>query len=135
MPYLVEYTLDESLPEGEEVIDRQGAKGLRRSAAGILDKDGMFCNTQPVGSAVIQPAVKQLIRSRNATTAALYGENKIAADMQPATGTLLWPVPDYKYVRAGGWAFPTRGADLCADYGARSAPWTTPPLWWRDTTL
>lgn len=118
VPYLVEYTLDESLPEGQEVLDRQGANGLREiSGWEFLDQDGKTLRTEAVGSAVIQPAVKQLMRGNTSHIAALYGESALAEDMPLSTGTLLWPVPDYKYVSRWMSVY-HKGADICADYGS-----------------
>lgn len=118
VPYLVEYTLDESLPKGQEVLDRQGANGLREiSGWEFLDQDGKTLRTEAVGSAVIQPAVKQLMRGNTSHIAALYGESALAEDMSLSTGTLLWPVPEYKYVSRWMSVY-HKGADICADHGS-----------------
>ena len=118
-----DYVLDESLAEGEYVIDREAVPGTDEvSGWSFYDASGLLVDRQQVSRVSLQAPVQGVVRY-NGERAAIEGKvtaHGIERGLLPGiedVGTLIWPVPDYTYVSRWMSEY-HKGSDLIAPKGA-----------------
>lgn len=119
-----EYEQDESLADGQYVIERRAADGLDEvSGWAFYDEQNVLTDYQEVDRITLQAPVKGIVRYngdlnlvKNAVESSETGQQN-AVDSETSV-SLIWPVPGYTYVSR--WmSYYHKGADVIASSGSQ----------------
>ena len=122
-----EYEKDETLADGQYVIERSAANGLDEvSGWAFYDEQGLLVDYQEVDRITLQTPVKGIVRYNGALNLVQSAVESSEAGQQNAVDSetsvsLIWPVPGYTYVsrwmssyHKGSDVIAPKGTEVCA---------------------
>ena len=108
VPYETITTESDEYDWGTTKTITQGSNGLKEVVADVTYENGV-----EIGREILQETMLQEVVNEEVVKGTRLKDGSVAAT---ATGTIMWPVPNYRYVSR--WMSSShKGADICAAYG------------------